>query len=209
MSRLRRVAGAAVVATLCAIHPATQSHAQTQAQPPVGALITDAVVADLRKAMTSPVAVLLVRAQNARHKGLSQERIDALDKQWRAELKSEAQPLVAQLYGNPLSAHLTRLQADSDGLYTEIFVMDSVGLNVGQSAVTSDYWQGDEGKWQKTFQVGPDAVFIDDPEMHEGTKTWRVQVNLSIADPDTGAAIGAATVEVNLSELARRQGASL
>ena len=78
------------------------------------------------------------------------------------------------------------------------------GLNVGQSSVTSDYWQGDEDKFQKTFQVGPDAVFIDEPEYHDETKTWRVQVNLTIVDPATKAAIGAATAEINLTELQRR-----
>lgn len=202
MDRVRKAAGAALIAMVCAITP-------VRAAPDANTLITEGLIADLRAQMASPVALLLVRAQNIRHKGMAQERIDALDKQWRAERKSDTQPLVAQLYGNPLSAHLTRLQADSDGLYTEMFVMDAVGLNVGQSAVTSDYWQGDEGKWQKTFLVGPDAVFVDDPEFHDETRTWRVQVNLSIADPDSGAAIGAATVEINLSELARRQGVAL
>ncbi|KJS35424.1 MAG: hypothetical protein VR70_15915 [Rhodospirillaceae bacterium BRH_c57] len=180
-----------------------------QAQPAVDAFITAAIVEDLRAALHSPVSLLLIEAQNARHKDLTQDRIDALDKQWRAERKTDQQPLIAQLYGNPLSAQLTRLQADSAGLYTEIFVMDAHGLNVGQSAVTSDYWQGDEAKWQKTFLVGPDAVFIDDAERHDATGTWRVQVNLAIADPDGRAAIGAATVEINLTELARRAGVAL
>lgn len=208
MSRIRTVAVGAALAVMLGVAGPGAIRSATAA-PEVAGLVTDGLVADLRAAMTSPVALLLVRAQNARHKGMPQERIDALDKQWRAERKADTQPLVAQLYGNPLSAYLTRLQADSAGLYTEIFVMDAVGLNVGQSAVTSDYWQGDEDKWQKTFLVGPDAVFIDEPEFHEETRTWRVQVNLSIADPDTGAAIGAATVEVNLTELARRQGVAL
>lgn len=206
MFTLRTAAGAALAAMLFTAVPGS---APAWAAPATDGLITEGLIAELRAAMASPVSLLLVRAQNSRHKGLSQDSIDALDKQWRAERKSDTQPLVAQLYGNPLSAYLTRLQADSAGLYTEIFVMDAVGLNVGQSAVTSDYWQGDEGKWQKTFLVGPDAVFIDEPEFDDDTRTWRVQVNLSIADPDSGAAIGAATVEINLTELARRQGVAL
>lgn len=183
--------------------------APAQAQPAAEGFISAALVDELRESLRSPVSVLLIKAQNLRHKDLTQDQIDALDKQWRAERKSDQQPLVAQLYGNPLSAYLTRIQADSDGLYTEIFVMDSRGLNVGQSAVTSDYWQGDEAKWQKTFLVGPDAVFIDDPERDDATGTWRVQVNLTIADPEGRAPIGAATVEINLTELARRAGVTL
>ncbi|MFA7431467.1 MAG: hypothetical protein WCZ23_15010 [Rhodospirillaceae bacterium] len=200
MTKFIKIAGAALIALL------STAGVPAQAQPNATDYIKPAMVEEMRKSLRSPVALLLLKAQNVRHKDLTQDRITALDKQWRGELKVAEQPLVAQLFGNPLSAYLTRLQADSDGLYTEIFVMDVVGLNVGQSAVTSDYWQGDEAKWQKTYLVGPDAVFIDDPEQDDETGTWRVQVNLAIADPDTGAAIGAATVEVNLTELARRNG---
>lgn len=203
MSKIGVAARAALVAIVCA------SAAPAAAQPSPERLIGADLIAELRAALQSPVSLILLKAQNARHKDLTQDQVDALDKQWRAETKADAQPLIAQLYGNPLSAHLTRMQADSDGLYTEIFVMDGVGLNVGQSSVTSDYWQGDEAKWQKTYLVGPDAVFIDEAEFDKGTQAWRAQVNLSIADPDSGEVLGAATVEINLTDLARRQGVTL
>lgn len=181
--------------------PASTPHAETLTSD----IVSQDLIETMREWAQHPVTLIALRAQNARHTGLSQEDIDQLDKDWRAQRKSQGQPLIAQLFGSPLSTYLTRIQAQSGGLYTEIFVMDNRGLNVGQSAVTSDYWQGDEGKWQKTFGVGPDAVFIDAAEAHEGTGTTRAQVNLAIADPDTGKAIGAITVEVNLTELARRQ----
>ena len=53
--------------------------------------------------------------------------------------------------------------------------------------------------------MGPDAVFIDEAEFDEDKKIWLVQTNLSIADPDTGAVIGAVTVDINLTELQRRR----
>jgi hypothetical protein len=41
---------------------------------------------------------------------------------------------------------------------------------VGQSDVTSDYWQGDEGKWQKTFGTGDaNAIFVDIPAVAGNT----------------------------------------
>ncbi len=63
---------------------------------------------------------------------------------------------------SPLSVYLARIQGKSLGLYAEVFVMDKTGLNVGQSSVTSDFWQGDEDKYQKTFAVADDALFIDE-----------------------------------------------
>jgi len=122
----------------------------------------------------------------------------------RAEREIDDKPLISETLSAPLSVYLLRIQADNLGLFTEIFVMDSNGLNVGQSAITSDYWQGDEAKFQKTFPKASNAVFIDEPEWDEDRKIWRAQLNLTLADQESNEAIGAATVEVNLTELQRR-----
>ena len=127
-----------------------------------------------------------------------------MDRQWRAETESDEQPLIAPLMGNPLSSYLIRKKAESNGLYSEIFVFDAKGLNVGQSSVTSDYWQGDESKYLETFAKGPDAVFIDEIEFDDETRQRRRQVSFTIADPQTGQPIGGATVEINIDEMERR-----
>ena len=80
--------------------------------------------------------------------------------------------------------------------------MDLNGLNVGQSSVTSDYWQGDEAKMQKTLPQGKGGIFIDEPEFLENPGIWVAQVNMVIDDGVD--VIGVATVEVNLTELNRR-----
>lgn len=166
--------------------------------------IPDAVVAELRSMMVSNVALISLAAQNQRLASLGQARIDELDKQWRAEAEGDNQPLIAQLMGNPLSSYLIRKKAESNGLFAELFVFDATGMNVGQSSVTSDYWQGDEDKYLKTFAVGPDAVFVDAIEYNDETRQRRRQVNFTIVDPETGESIGGATVEINVDELERR-----
>jgi hypothetical protein len=172
-------------------------------------LITPAVIADVKKLLGQPVTVISIGASNDAHGKIDQAGIDSLDKEWKSETKAEKQPLIAEMLSSPLSNYLLYLQAQSAGLYTEMFVMDDKGLNVGQSSVTSDYWQGDEGKYQKTFQVGPDAIFIDEAEFNDGDKTWRAQLNFTVVDPQSGKPIGAATIEMNLTELERRQAQSL
>ena len=112
--------------------------------------------------------------------------------------------MVAATLTNPLSSYLTQIQARSGGLYAEIFVMDAVGLNVGQSSITSDFWQGDEAKFQNTYPKGANAVFIDEAEYNDETDTWRSQLNMTLSNAQ-GEPIGAVTIEVNLNELARRQ----
>ena len=176
------------------------------ATPPASAsegTVPTAVIEQIRQWASSPVVLLSLQASNRKHGDLTQEEIESLDKKWRAERKSEDQPLITEVLSSPLSNYLTAIQARSLGLFTEIFVMDSKGLNTGQSAITSDFWQGDEAKWQKTFSVGPNAVFVDTPEISDATGTENVQVNLSITEG--GEAVGAITVEVNLTEMRRRQ----
>jgi len=166
-------------------------------------MIDDAFIEEVRGWVETPVVQIAVASRNARRGDIAQEEIDRLDQQWRAERGTDDQPLITSILSNPVSSYLTRIQANSLGLYPEIFVTDNLGLNVGQSVVTGDYWQGDEAKFEKTFGVGAGAVFLDEPELNEATKSWRSQLNLTLHDA-TGAPIGHATVEVNLTELARR-----
>lgn len=173
---------------------------------PSKTLIDDTVINDIRKFVNTDIVRLSTVNQNTKYGKMAEDEIIKLDKQWRAETKSDDQPLISATLSNPLSSYLTRIQAHSVGLYTEMFVMDGNGLNVGQSNISSDYWQGDEAKFQKTYPVAPDAVFIDDPEYDDKLGIWRVQVNLSIASKeDAKKTIGAITVELNLSELGRRK----
>jgi hypothetical protein len=171
--------------------------------PPSVAMIDKSFIEKVQAWANSNVVHLTLAERNRKNTSLDQAKIDALDKQWRAERKVDDQPLITAVLSSPLSGYLTRIQARSLGLYSEIFVMDAKGLNAGQSAITSDYWQGDEAKFQKTFPVGPDAVFIDEPEFNKDTGTWRAQLNMTLAKD--GAAAGSLTVEINLTELERRR----
>lgn len=192
--RLAAVSFAVLTQTALAAGPA----------PDASALITPNVVAEVRSWLANPIVALSVNAQNDLRGQLAQSEIDALDAQWRTEREADDKPLIAATLSAPLSIYLLRIQAKSVGLYPEIFIMDANGLNVGQSSITGDYWQGDEAKFQKTFPNGADAVFIDEPEWDDDNKIWRAQMNMSIADPQNGKTIGAATIEFNLTELQRR-----
>lgn len=170
-------------------------------------LITAEFVEQTREWLANPIVALSVEAQTRARGTLSQESIDALDTQWRAEREAEDKPLISATLSSPLSSYLLRIQAGALGLFTEVFITDANGLNVGQSAITGDYWQGDEAKFANTFPVGPDAVFIDEAEWDEDWQIWRAQLNMSIPDETGTRAIGAATIEVNLTELQRRMAA--
>lgn len=200
---LRNRARVAALALAAAAAPALAS---ADDGPSVDALVTQDVIDAARKVVTAEIVHRAVSAQNAAYGDLSQPAIDALDQQWRAEREADEKPLIAQTLSNPLSSYLTRVQATDLGLYAAIFVVDKNGLNVGQSAVTGDYWQGDEAKFTKTFPNGAGAVFVDAPEWVDEFNVWIAQINLTVVD-GAGAPIGAATFDVNLTELERRAAA--
>ena len=205
--RLPRVVKTGLMAGLMVLGGTSISLTQGIAPNP-RVLMDAAFIEETRDWLANDIVAMSIEAQNARYAGLDLAAIEALDQQWRAEREVDDQPLIAAKVSNPLSTYLLRIQAGTLGLYTEIFVVDAVGLNVGQSAITSDYWQGDEAKFQETFPNGPQAVFIDEAEWDDERRIWRAQLNLSIADESGTRAIGAATVEVNLTELQRRRAGS-
>ncbi len=147
--------------------------------------------------LKTDAVVAAIMAQNARTAGLSAEEIDALDKEWRAQVGRADAPLISSVMDSPVSIELSDHVADTGGKITEMFIMDAQGLNVAASAVTSDYWQGDEAKFQQTYGLGPDAVHISEVELDESTQTYQAQVSLSLTDPATGALIGAVTFGLN------------
>lgn len=163
--------------------------------------VTDYIETNVKPWLSDPVLVDAVKAQNAQNAGLAQADIDALDKKWRAETEGSSKEMIDGVLGNALSQFLKAKQQEAGGLITEVFVMDNKGLNVGQSDVTSDYWQGDEDKWSKTYGAGPDAIFIDGAEKDESTQMLQSQGSIAIKDPASGEVIGAITVGINLDAL--------
>lgn len=151
--------------------------------------------------MADAVIVEAIKAQNAANAGIDQAKIDALDTTWRAEVGTAATPTITPVLQSAASDFLRAKVAEAGGAITEVFVMDAVGLNVAASDVTSDYWQGDEAKWQKTYAVGPGAVFVDEVEFDDSTQTFQGQVSATIVDPATGEAIGAITIGLNAEAL--------
>ena len=183
--------------------PATQAIAETSG--PGAGRVDGKVIEQVRGFLASEIVQMSVKDQNRKYADRTEDEITEMDDKWRKETEAKAKPLISATLSNPLSAYLTRVQANSKGLFTEIFVMDDKGMNVGQSSISSDYWQGDEDKWQKTFLVGASTVFVDAPEFDTDLGVTVVQLNMSVDDPQTKKPIGAATFQVNLTEMQRRR----
>lgn len=143
---------------------------------------------------TDAVIVEAVKSENAKGKTLDQ--IKAMDQKWRAH------PGIADymqaLMDSECGRHLRKIQ-ESAPYYAEIFVMDNQGANVSMTDKTSDYWQGDEAKFKKSFKNGQGAIFVDEVEFDDSTQAYLVQVSVPVKDG--GAAIGAITFGIDIDQV--------
>ncbi len=156
---------------------------------------------EIRTWSGDPQIVAAIVSQNAVTSGYSQADIDRLDLSWRADVGVTDSALISGVMDHPLSEILRERIAASDGMLTELFVMDARGLNVAAAAPTSDYWQGDEEKFTETFPLGPDAVHISEVEFDESSQTYQSQVSITIVDPASGAVVGAMTIGIDAGRL--------
>nr|WP_321402368.1 cache domain-containing protein [uncultured Desulfobacter sp.] len=141
-----------------------------------------------------PVIVKAVKEENAKAKSLDQ--IKAKDAEWKntAGIADYMKAIMESECGQ----HLRDIQ-DSEGFYAEIFVMDNQGANVAMTDKTSDFWQGDEAKFQKSFNNGKGAVFVDEVEFDDSAQTYLVQVSVPVLDGDT--VIGAITFGIDVDQI--------
>ena len=154
------------------------------------------VNASARGWFADPAVQAAIAESNAAHGGLSQEQLVALDDKWRAEVGHADAPTIAPVRDSQISQAMRAHVAESGGKITEIIVMDKRGMNVAVSDVTSDYWQGDEAKFQETFPLGPDAIHVSEIELDESSQIYQAQVSFTVTDSQ-GAPIGAVTIGLN------------
>lgn len=168
-----------------------------QTKQAMQAFLTDNII----KWASDPALITAIEEQNTETARFDQAKIDELDQLWRGFYGSDDADIIASVVNTPAGDFLRSQVALSNGAITEAFVMDARGLNVAASLPTSDYWQGDEAKFQQTFMVGEDAVHFGEVELDESTKQAQAQVSMTIVNQETGAAIGALTVGINLNAL--------
>jgi hypothetical protein len=103
--------------------------------------------------------------------------IRRIDDDWRTNLRY---PLRKSLTSGPCADRL-RKYVQEDKMVVEAFLMDERGGLVCGTVETSDYWQGDEAKWQKTYRDGA-QVFVDDPALDPSTGAFAVQLSRIVSD---------------------------
>jgi hypothetical protein len=152
------------------------------------------IVPELQAWGMDATLIAAVQAQNS--SGMSLDDIKARDAEWRGVDGMDAG--MTAMMESEAAKKLSAFEK-TQPYFFEVFLMDNQGANVAMTNKTSDYWQGDEAKWQESFKGGAGAVHIGDVEFDESAQAYLVQVSVPVMDG--GAAIGAITIGINLDEL--------
>ena len=144
---------------------------------------------------TDVVFVQEVKAQN--DKGVSLDKIKEIDRQWQEA--EEELPIQTEMTTNACAKEIGK-QLAQEKVIREAFVMDNQGANVGQSDITSDYWQGDEPKWQNSYNDGKGGVDIGKNKFDRSANAEIQQISLPIIDED-GNVVGAVSYGIAVDQL--------
>ncbi|WP_028582655.1 PDC sensor domain-containing protein [Desulfogranum japonicum] len=176
----------AIVLTLVAMMFCSVAYAEKAPQK-----IVDLGNSTLAAFGSDPVIVEAVKAENAKGKTLDQ--IKAQDVQWQASVG--VTDYMKALMESDCGKYLQKIQKSAP-YYSEIFVTDNQGANVAMTDKTSDYWQGDEAKFTKSFAGGSGAVFVDEVKFDDSAQTYLVQISVPVLDD--GKAIGSITFGIDV-----------
>lgn len=142
-----------------------------------------------QKVAKDPELLAALEAKNASSE--TAEDIRRKDESW---ARSPRDPLRRELVSNACAARLRSLVA-ADPVVVEAFLMDGRGSLVCTTVETSDYWQGDEAKWQLTYEGG-EPVLVEEPKFDESVQTFAVQ--LSVLVTNRGHKAGALTLTLKV-----------
>ncbi len=169
-------------------------------EPAYVSVVREYVDTLIRPMVDMPIVIHAIEEQNIRFGNVSSMDIAVLDNTYRSEMKTGDWQMVRRLLDKPVSRYLKSKQSDSQGTIVEFFVTDRNGLNVGQSVPTTDYWQGDEDKYLRTFAAGSNETFISRAERDDQSQMLETQASFVIKNR-AGRPIGTATVTIAIDAL--------
>ncbi|MHC4212380.1 MAG: PDC sensor domain-containing protein [Planctomycetota bacterium] len=152
---------------------------QTSEISPVMQRIINNRLKIIQRYATDPLIINTVRKQNA--KAADMEKIKQIDKKW---IAGEEDKFIKTVLNSNASKYLRGKVRSNKLLYGEAFLCDRQGALVGAYPRTSDYWQGDEGKFTDCFNKGNSRVVIGPLEFDKSTKSYSVQVSVPVKDAD-------------------------
>jgi hypothetical protein len=142
-----------------------------------------------------------VKVANDEHARLSEEQIIAMDNGW-VNKSPESIGLKDNCINNEIAEKLRQFQSQYPQ-FVEIFVTDRFGLIVGETEVTSDYYQADEEWWKKAYNDGKGALVVGTEEYDESAADDVIGIFIPVVYNSPHNAIGVIKALVDAEYLAQ------
>lgn len=132
-----------------------------------------------------------------------------IDSKWQALAPLAMPEVAARILALPGSRALEAWQDSHKGLITEVMLINNMGTVAAMSRVTSDYWQGDEPKFQLAMQGSETepgrALFISPIRYDPSTSRFQIDVSAPVlsgnGDPHEGVIVVGLDIESALNEI--------
>jgi hypothetical protein len=145
----------------------------------------------VRKVISDPDLVRAIVAKNKVSE--SPADVKKRDEEWQ---RDPEMPLRKETLTKDCAVRLKAI-VQEDPTISEAYLMDNRGTLVCSIADVSDYWQGDEPNFQRTFGQGQ-FLFVGDPTADpQVAGGWTVPISMIVLDGPTK--IGAATLTLKVS----------
>lgn len=151
----------------------------------------------VQHAALNPLLVRAVARQNAQ--ALTLEEIRERDESWRSS--ADLTPFKLSLQRSPAGRFLQDLVTRDESI-SEAFLTDNQGANVAAYPATSDYWQGDEEKWIKSFNNGQGVVYIGPLQFDESSNGYSVQISAPVLN--RGETVGVLVAGITLTYIQQK-----
>lgn len=152
----------------------------------------------LERWLADPDLYRVLSEHNKQHKNLSPEQLLSRDLRWQQAFADGTQSEIFQWLDQSQSRTLGRWQSETEGVVGELILMGEQGLNAAVSFMTSDYWQGDEAKFEQVYGAQPGELVFSPVVYDESTRRFQVHVGVPLYDPDTEKSLGVLSLGVDV-----------
>lgn len=155
--------------------------------------VVDFANAELSKLGADQMIIDTVKAKNSENTSL--KAIKEKDEKWMSH--AGIAPYMQELMDSPCGKHLKEFQ-NTHSYVAEMFLTDNQGANVAMTDKTSDYWQGDEAKFTKSFNGGNGVVFVGDVKFDDSSQAYLSQVSIPVKDGDKTIGVLVVGIDIDL-----------
>lgn len=130
-----------------------------------------------------------------------QSGIEAIDRQW---IKAkDTDPLIQSKITNEIAGELQEYRSTFPD-NVEVFVTDKYGALVASTNRTSDYYQADEGWWQKAWNKGQGAIYIGQPVFDQSAQILGLTIAIPLYGHNSQEVVGVLRSTFRLDNLVKQ-----